>query len=293
MLCAPASHHMFKELSSPELHGRISTMHPRRCIENVRAEQWASVTHAVCAAPTGKKYKLSRSKGIPCVTTQWLSACLQHGYLVPPDGFLVPTDPSATQGGGTQGTRVPACLEATQAGLLPQSVSQGVSIVATRAFQFGCNHCTLLKRSATVQRAGALGCKQHVATSAHRLHVAATLRPGAPSDDSCVFVYAGGVLSRTQLQGRQALIARQLSNDSRSRSTSRPGGALSVGSDGGAPSWSAAARLPDNKDNSILRQLSQNLSVVQADDNSGAGAILRRHLCSKRITEHYAVQCIR
>ena len=90
----------------------------------VRVDQWGSVTHAVCGCTKGKKYKLSRQKGIPCVRTDWLSACLQRGHLVPPDEFLVQPDQGATQ--GTQATRVPECVDATQAALLPQYVSQGV-----------------------------------------------------------------------------------------------------------------------------------------------------------------------
>ena len=79
---------------------------------------------------------------------------------------------------------------------------------------------------------------------------------------------AGGLLPRAPL--RHGLPHRQLGDASRSRGNSRPPDMplAPSNSDSRQGNWAAASHLPANTDSSILRQLSQNLSVGP-DSNSG------------------------
>jgi hypothetical protein len=72
----------------------------------------------------GKKFNVCRKKGIPAVKTEWLSACMGNGRIVDVTPFIVqPAGPGPV---ATQTQTLPNVLEATQAELLPQPVSQGM-----------------------------------------------------------------------------------------------------------------------------------------------------------------------
>ena len=96
-----------------------------RVIESVTAAQWAAVTLLLTDSPASKKYVLCRAKGIPCVQTTWLTACLQHGDFVDPKDYVLQPDSNGASTAATQS--VPVLLEATQAAARPQYVSQGVA----------------------------------------------------------------------------------------------------------------------------------------------------------------------
>jgi hypothetical protein len=85
-------------------------------------------------------------------------------------------------------------------------------------------------------------------------------------------VPAGGLQTAAPVRGRQAVLARQATDATLSRSLSRPGASRSGGGADGKPgNCTSMARLPPANDSSILRQLSQNLNV-SGPEGSGDGA---------------------
>ena len=99
-----------------------------RCIEAVSSDQWNSVTLLMCESPGSKKYMACRRRGIVCVPTKWLTACLSEGRKVPTEGF---EHEPTVQPTGSQLHSLPTNAHATQASERPQYVSQGT----------GCNLC--------------------------------------------------------------------------------------------------------------------------------------------------------
>lgn len=87
-----------------------------------------------------------------------------------------------------------------------------------------------------------------------------------------VVVRAGGIRPRPTARARQATLARQAADASRGATGSRPGLPPSgASSDSRHSNWTSSTRLNGGDGNSILQQLSQNLSVAPAD-SSGGGA---------------------
>jgi hypothetical protein len=110
------------------------SMHPCRCLESVLKAQWSSVTHLLSDSPSGKKYEICQSRGIPCVNTGWLAACMAHGCLVPVEDHFVDAPAAPAASGASQGAAIPDRVGATQAAHRPQYISQG----ALRCWEQAC-----------------------------------------------------------------------------------------------------------------------------------------------------------
>lgn len=88
----------FPPLSSCRCTVSMYTALERKCVKNMVAILGASYTDnllrshnlLVCKYASGPKYETARSWGIPCVTQEWVFACVTAGHLVPHEDFPPP-----------------------------------------------------------------------------------------------------------------------------------------------------------------------------------------------------------